>query len=91
MRYSWEAGEGYYRDIPEIYPSRSTNVDFRGYLTRLYICEGGNVNPIVLTEKDAIVVCDIFSERHEVAKRCGIPTFECSMVELLVNSDCSVI
>jgi hypothetical protein len=36
-----------------------------------------------IVEPDAILVDDSFAERMEVAKRCGIRTFDCSMIELL--------
>lgn len=36
-------------------------------------------------EKDAIFIDDSFAERREVFLACGIPTFDCSMVELLTQ------
>lgn len=36
-----------------------------------------------ITEKDAIFIDSSFSDRLEVANACGIPTFDCSMIELL--------
>jgi carbamoyl-phosphate synthase large subunit len=36
-----------------------------------------------IIESDAILIDDSFSERSEVAKSCGIHTFDCSMIELL--------
>jgi carbamoyl-phosphate synthase large subunit len=36
----------------------------------------------------AIFVDDSFSERSDVAHHCGIPTFDSSMVEMLVHSSC---
>lgn len=38
-----------------------------------------------VTEPDAILVDDSFAERMEVADRCGILTFDCSMIELLTE------
>jgi hypothetical protein len=38
-----------------------------------------------ITEADAIFVDDSFAERCEVQRTRGIPTFDCSMVELLVQ------
>lgn len=39
-----------------------------------------------INEKDAIFIDDSFSERQEVFLTRGIPTFDCSMVELLINT-----
>lgn len=36
-------------------------------------------------EQDAILVDDSFSERMEVSARCNIPTFDCSMIEILTQ------
>jgi len=36
-----------------------------------------------IAETDAILLDDSYAERMEVAKRRGIPTFDCSMIELL--------
>jgi hypothetical protein len=38
-----------------------------------------------ITSKDAIFIDDSFRERKEVARVCGIPTFDCSMLEVLTN------
>lgn len=38
-----------------------------------------------INEKDAIFIDDSFAERREVFLACGIPTFDCSMVELLIQ------
>jgi len=38
-----------------------------------------------ITEQDAILIDDSFSERKSVRERLGIPTFDCSMLELLVD------
>lgn len=38
-----------------------------------------------ITEVDAILVDDSFSERMEVAEQCGILTFDCSMIEILTE------
>lgn len=35
--------------------------------------------------KNAIFIDDSFSERKKVAEKCGIPTFDCSMLELLID------
>jgi hypothetical protein len=35
-----------------------------------------------ILETDAILVDDSFAERSEVAQKCGIRTFDCSMIEL---------
>lgn len=39
-----------------------------------------------IIEPDAIFVDDSFSERRKVFEKCRIPTFDCSMVEMLINS-----
>jgi len=39
-----------------------------------------------ISEPDAIFIDDSFAERRDVAAVCGIPTFDCSMLELLVDS-----
>jgi carbamoyl-phosphate synthase large subunit len=41
----------------------------------------------VISETDAILIDDSFSERRDVSNICGIATFDCSMVELLDCSD----
>lgn len=38
-----------------------------------------------ITEPNAIFIDDSFSERLDVATNCGIPTFDCSMIELLTD------
>ena len=38
-----------------------------------------------IKESDALFLDDSFSERLEVSQNCGIPTFDCSMIELLLN------
>jgi len=38
-----------------------------------------------ITEQDAIFIDDSFAERREVSDICGIPTFDCSMIELLTE------
>lgn len=42
-----------------------------------------------IKEHDAILVDDSFSERRDVSHHCNIPTFDCSMIELLLNSPAS--
>lgn len=38
-----------------------------------------------IVEKDAIFIDDSYAERAEVAFRCGIPTMDCSMIEILTE------
>nr|PZN83570.1 MAG: carboxylate--amine ligase [Pseudomonadota bacterium] len=38
-----------------------------------------------VSDRNAIYVDDSFSERTDVAVHCGIPTFDCSMIELLIR------
>ena len=38
-----------------------------------------------IPEPTAIFVDDSFAERMEVARLCGIPTFDCSMIEVLTE------
>jgi len=38
-----------------------------------------------ITRRDAILVDDSFSERADVQRRCGIPTFDSSMIEMLFD------
>jgi carbamoyl-phosphate synthase large subunit len=38
-----------------------------------------------IARQDAIYVDDSFAERKDVEQVCGIPTFDCSMIELLNN------
>lgn len=38
-----------------------------------------------IAETDAILIDDSFSERMDVTERCGIPTFDCSMIEMLTE------
>lgn len=40
----------------------------------------------LITEPDAIFIDDSFSERLDVAQRCNIPTFDCSMLEVLTEN-----
>jgi len=37
-------------------------------------------------ENKSIFIDDSFSERLDVSKNCNIPTFDCSMIEVLLNS-----
>lgn len=39
----------------------------------------------LITSRDAIFIDDSFSERMDVAQRCGIPTFDASMLEVLTE------
>lgn len=39
-----------------------------------------------IQENDALFIDDSFSERREVALACKIPTFDCSMVDAILNS-----
>jgi carbamoyl-phosphate synthase large subunit len=39
-----------------------------------------------IKENKSIFIDDSFSERLDVSKNCNIPTFDCSMIELLLNS-----
>lgn len=39
--------------------------------------------------KGAIFIDDSFAERREVAEACGIPTFDLSMLELLLDDRAS--
>lgn len=38
-----------------------------------------------IKQTDSIFLDDSFTERMDVARLCKIPTFDCSMIELLVN------
>jgi carbamoyl-phosphate synthase large subunit len=38
-----------------------------------------------IKERNAIVVDDSFSERRSIANALGIPTFDCSMLEMLID------
>lgn len=38
-----------------------------------------------IQDRESIYVDDSFSERRDVQEVCGIPTFDCSMIELLIN------
>jgi carbamoyl-phosphate synthase large subunit len=38
-----------------------------------------------IRESDAILIDDSFSERKNVSERCGILTFDCSMLEMLID------
>jgi len=38
-----------------------------------------------IKESDAILIDDSFSERKAVNEKLGIPTFDCSMIEMLIN------
>lgn len=45
----------------------------------------GQPKSAFITEPDAILVDDSFAERRDVAHHCNIPTFDCSMIELLLE------
>ena len=47
--------------------------------------EEGEPKSACITESDAIFVDDSYSERRDVATRRGIPTFDSSMIEVLIN------
>jgi carbamoyl-phosphate synthase large subunit len=46
----------------------------------------GQPKSAFITESSAILVDDSFAERRDVAQHCHIPTFDCSMIELLLES-----
>ena len=50
----------------------------------IHITEGAPKSG-VLTDKNAIFIDDSFSERMDVARNCGIPTFDGSMLEVLTE------
>lgn len=39
-----------------------------------------------ILRKDSIFLDDSFAERREVYEKCGVPTFDCSMLEALISS-----
>ncbi|MEY2983463.1 MAG: hypothetical protein RLZZ568_80 [Cyanobacteriota bacterium] len=45
----------------------------------------GEPKSACISENDAIFIDDSFAERCEVSMTCGIPTFDCSMIELLIQ------
>jgi len=45
----------------------------------------GQAKSAFISEKDAIFIDDSFSERKEVHTRLGVPTFDCSMIEMLFD------
>lgn len=50
----------------------------------IHLTEGAAKSSII-TESDAIFIDDSFSERMDVARNCGIPTFDGSMLEVLTE------
>jgi carbamoyl-phosphate synthase large subunit len=50
----------------------------------IHITEG-TAKSSLITERDAIFIDDSFAERLEVSQRCGIPTFDGSMLEVLAE------
>ncbi len=50
----------------------------------IHITEGASKSSLI-TERDAIFIDDSFRERMDVAERCGIPTFDASMLEVLTE------
>lgn len=50
----------------------------------LHIAEGDKKSDFI-TEPDAILIDDSFSERMDVGERCGIATFDGSMIEMLTE------
>ncbi len=51
----------------------------------VHITDGSPKSAYIVTA-DAILIDDSFAERHEVALRCGIPTFSPDMIEALLHS-----
>lgn len=45
----------------------------------------GRPKSAFIKEPEAILVDDSFAERRDVAETCGIPTFDCSMIEMLLE------
>jgi carbamoyl-phosphate synthase large subunit len=50
----------------------------------IHITAGASKSSLI-TERDAIFIDDSFAERMDVAKICGIPTFDASMLEVLTE------
>lgn len=46
----------------------------------------GRPKSAFIKEADAILVDDSFAERRDVSEQCKIPTFDCSMIEMLLES-----
>ncbi|WP_263261027.1 ATP-grasp domain-containing protein [Pseudomonas sp. RIT-PI-S] len=46
----------------------------------------GRPKSAFIKEADAILVDDSFAERLDVTRQCGIHTFDCSMIEMLLNA-----
>jgi len=46
----------------------------------------GRPKSAFIKETDAILVDDSFAERRDVSEQCNIPTFDCSMIEMLLES-----
>jgi len=56
-----------------------------GLFDKVIHLKEGELKSAHITETDAIFIDDSFTERLEVANTCGIPTFDCSMIELLTE------
>ncbi len=56
-----------------------------GLFDKIIHLRGGEKKSAYIAEANAIFVDDSFAERSDVSKVHGIPTFDCSMVELLVR------
>lgn len=52
----------------------------------IHLTAGEPKSSVIDTTGGAIFIDDSFSERLEVAERLGIPTFDCSMIELLIDA-----
>jgi carbamoylphosphate synthase large subunit len=52
---------------------------------RVIRIDGRDAKAAVIRENDAILIDDSFRERRAVAAACGIPTFDLSMLELLLD------
>ncbi|WP_426153761.1 ATP-grasp domain-containing protein [Pseudomonas sp. DC3000-4b1] len=46
----------------------------------------GRAKSEFIKERDAIFIDDSFAERRNVSEKCGILTFDCSMIEMLLDS-----
>lgn len=68
-------------DLPNILKRHKLS----GLFERVVHLRAGEPKSACVTEPDAVFVDDSFSERLEVARNCGIPTFDCSMIDLLNN------
>ena len=57
----------------------------RQLFDRIVHLRAGEEKSDYIEARDAILVDDSFSERKRVHERTGIPTFDCSMLELLLD------